>query len=122
MLLAGITDPIQRPLTALLEWLHGSVGLTWAWSIIALTLIVRFAIVPLTVKQIRSMQKLQQHAPELKAIQQKYKNDKQRMNEEVMKFYRENKVNPAASCLPILLQIPVFIALFFVLRDFEDEV
>jgi YidC/Oxa1 family membrane protein insertase len=127
MLLAGITDPIQRPLTALLEWLHGSVGLTWAWSIIALTLIVRFAIVPLTVKQIRSMQKLQQHAPELKAIQAKYKNrksreDRQRMNEEVMTFYRENKVNPAASCLPILVQIPIFISLFFVLNNFERKV
>ena len=127
MLLAGITDPIQRPLTTLLEWLHGSVGLTWAWSIIALTLIVRFAIVPLTVKQIRSMQKLQQHAPELKAIQAKYKNrksreDRQRMNEEVMTFYRENKVNPAASCLPILVQIPIFISLFFVLNNFERNV
>jgi YidC/Oxa1 family membrane protein insertase len=127
LLLAGITDPIQRPLTALLEWLHASVGLTWAWAIIALTLIVRFAIVPLTVKQIRSMQKLQQHAPELKAIQAKYKNrksreDRQRMNEEVMQFYRENKVNPAASCLPILIQIPIFISLFFVLNNFENNV
>ena len=127
VLLAGITDPIQRPLTALLEWLHGSVGFTWAWAIIALTLIVRFAIVPLTVKQIRSMQKLQQHAPELKAIQAKYKNrksreDRQRMNEEVMRFYKENKVNPAASCLPILIQIPIFISLFFVLNNFEKNV
>jgi YidC/Oxa1 family membrane protein insertase len=122
MILAGILSPIEGPLTSLLEWLHASVGLTWAWSIIALTVMVRFVIVPLTVKQIRSMQKLQQHAPELKAIQQKYKNDKQRMNEEVMKFYRENKVNPAASCLPILVQIPIFIALFFVLRDFEKDV
>jgi YidC/Oxa1 family membrane protein insertase len=127
MLLAGITDPIQRPLTALLEWLHTTLDLTWAWSIIALTLIVRFVIVPLTVKQIRSMQKLQQHAPELKAIQAKYKNrksreDRQRMNEEIMTFYRENKVNPAASCLPILLQIPIFISLFFVLNNFEDNV
>ena len=127
VLFAGITDPIQRPLTALLEWLHASVGLTWAWSIIALTLIVRLAIVPLTVKQIRSMQKLQQHAPELKAIQAKYKNrksreDRQRMNEEVMRFYKENKVNPAASCLPILIQIPIFISLFFVLNNFEKNV
>jgi YidC/Oxa1 family membrane protein insertase len=127
VLIGGITDPIQRPLTALLEWLHASVGLTWAWAIIALTLIVRFAIVPLTVKQIRSMQKLQQHAPELKAIQAKYKNrksreDRQRMNEEVMRFYKENKVNPAASCLPILIQIPIFISLFFVLNNFEKNV
>jgi YidC/Oxa1 family membrane protein insertase len=83
---------------------------------------VRVVIVPLTIKQIRSMQRLQQHAPELKAIQQKYKHDRQRMNEEVMKFYKENKVNPAASCLPIIPQIPIFIALFYVLRDFEKEV
>ena len=83
---------------------------------------IRILIVPLTIKQIRSMQKLQIFAPQLKALQQKYKNDKQRLNEEVMRFYRENKVNPVASCLPILPQIPIFIALFFVLRDFREEV
>ena len=114
--------PIENVLTALLEWLHASVGLTWAWSIIALTLIVRMVILPLTIKQIRSMQRLQVHAPELKAIQQKYKHDKPKMNEEVMKFYRENNVNPLASCLPLVLQIPIFFALFFVLDGFEDEV
>jgi YidC/Oxa1 family membrane protein insertase len=114
--------PIENVLTELLEWLHSSIGLPWAWAIIALTLMVRMVILPLTIKQIRSMQRLQVHAPELKAIQQKYKNDRQRMNEEVMKFYRENNVNPLASCLPILLQIPIFFALFFVLRDFESEV
>jgi YidC/Oxa1 family membrane protein insertase len=118
----AILEPIERPLTAVLEWLHATVGLPWAWAIVALTLIVRIVIVPLTVKQIRSMQHLQQHAPELKALQQKYKHDKQRMNEEVMKFYRENKINPAASCLPLLLQFPVFIALYYVLRDFERDV
>ena len=122
MILAGVLSPIEDVLTVLLEWLHATGGLSWAWSIIALTLVVRVLIVPLTVKQIRSMQHLQAHAPQLKALQQKYKNDKQRMNEEVMKFYRENKINPAASCLPILFQIPIFIALFFVLRDFEAEV
>jgi YidC/Oxa1 family membrane protein insertase len=118
----GILTPIENVLTDLLEWLHSSVGLTWAWAIIVLTLIVRVVILPLTIKQLRSMQRLQMHAPELKAIQQKYKHDKQKMNEEVMKFYRENKVNPLASCFPILLQLPIFFALFFVLRDFEDEV
>ncbi|HEU4448730.1 MAG TPA: YidC/Oxa1 family membrane protein insertase [Gaiellaceae bacterium] len=114
--------PIEDVLTSALEWLHASVGLPWAWAIIVLTLLVRVVILPLTIKQMRSMQRLQVHAPELKALQQKYKHDRQRMNEEVMKFYRENKVNPAASCLPLVLQIPVFIALFFVLRDFDDEV
>ena len=114
--------PIETVLTDLLEWLHSSIGLPWAWAIIVLTLMVRMVILPLTIKQIRSMQRLQVHAPELKAIQQKYKHDRQRMNEEVMKFYRENKVNPLASCLPIVLQLPIFFALFFVLRDFENEV
>ena len=120
--MTDILAPIENVLTALLEWLHTAIGLPWAWAIIALTLIVRMAILPLMLKQVRSMQRLQIHAPELKAIQQKYKHDKQKMNEEVMKFYRENKVNPMASCFPLLLQIPIFFALFFVLRDFDEEV
>ncbi|MCC6224343.1 MAG: YidC/Oxa1 family membrane protein insertase [Thermoleophilia bacterium] len=120
--LAGVLEPIEAPLSAVLEWLHASIGISWAWAIVVLTVIVRIVLVPLTVKQIRSMQRLQQYAPELKALQQKYKGDKQRLNEEVMKFYRENKVNPAASCLPVVFQIPIFISLFYVLRDFEKEV
>jgi YidC/Oxa1 family membrane protein insertase len=68
------------------------------------------------------MQNLQAHMPEMKALQQKYKGDRQRQNEELMKFYKENSINPASSCLPIVAQIPVFIALFFVLRDFEKEI
>jgi YidC/Oxa1 family membrane protein insertase len=122
LLLAGILSPIEDLLTALLEWLHTSVGLTWAWSIVALTVLVRIALVPLTIRQIHSMQNLQAHAPEMKEIQQRWKHDRQRQNEELMKFYRENKINPAASCLPIVAQIPIFISLFFVLRDFEDEI
>ncbi|HYZ19976.1 MAG TPA: YidC/Oxa1 family membrane protein insertase [Gaiellaceae bacterium] len=118
----AVLEPIERPLTSLLEWLHGSLGLSWAWSIVALTIIVRMALVPLTVRQIHSMQAMQAHMPEMKAIQQRYKNDRQKKNEELMKFYRENKINPAASCLPILFQIPIFISLFFVLKDFEKEV
>ena len=122
MILASILGPIESVLTDVLEWLHASGGLPWAWAIIVLTVIVRMVILPLTIKQVRSMQKLQVHAPELKAIQQKYKHDRQRMNEEVMKFYRENKVNPAASCLPFVFQIPIFFSLFYVLKDFEREV
>jgi YidC/Oxa1 family membrane protein insertase len=117
-----VLEPIERPLTWLLEWLHSSVGLTWAWSIVATTIIVRTLLLPLTVRQIHSMQRLQAHAPEMKAIQQRYKQDRAKQQEELMKFYRENKINPASSCLPILFQIPVFFALFFVLRDFEKEV
>ena len=79
-------------------------------------------LVPLTVRQIHSMQNLQAHAPEMKAIQQRWKHDRQRMNAELMEFYKDNQINPAASCLPILAQFPVFIGLFFVLRDFEEEI
>jgi YidC/Oxa1 family membrane protein insertase len=118
----AILEPIERPLRWALEWLHTAIGLPWAWAIIVLTLLVRLVILPLTIKQIRSMQHLQQHAPELKALQQKYKGDRTRMNEEVMKFYRENNINPAASCLPLVVQFPVFIALYYVLRGFEKTV
>ena len=73
-------------------------------------------LVPLTLKQFHSMQKLQRLQPELKAIQTKYKEDKQRQQQEMMKFYKENKVNPFASCLPLVAQLPVFISLFYMLR------
>jgi YidC/Oxa1 family membrane protein insertase len=122
VIVAGILTPLENLLTNVLEWLHTSAGFSWAWSIVALTVIVRMLLVPLTVRQIHSMQNLQAHAPEMKAIQQRWKHDKKRQNEELMKFYRENKINPAASCLPIVAQIPVFISLFFVLKDFEREI
>jgi YidC/Oxa1 family membrane protein insertase len=122
MILAGILTPLEDLLTWALTGLHDTVGLSWAWSIVALVVIVRMLLVPVTVRQIHSMQNLQAHAPEMKAIQQRWKHDKQRMNQELMQFYKDNQINPAASCLPILLQIPIFIGLFFVLRDFEDEI
>jgi YidC/Oxa1 family membrane protein insertase len=122
VIVAGLLSPIENVLTDVLTWLHDSGGLTWAWSIVALTVLVRILLVPLAIRQIHSMQSLQMHAPEMKAIQQRYKADRQRQSEELMKFYRENKINPYASCLPIVFQIPIFIALFFVLRDFEDEI
>jgi YidC/Oxa1 family membrane protein insertase len=122
VIVGGILGPFEDALAWLLEFLHTSAGLPWAWSIVATTVIVRILLVPLTVRQIHSMQNLQAHAPEMKAIQQRYKGDRQRQNEELMKFYKENNINPAASCLPIVAQIPVFIALFFVLRDFDKEI
>jgi YidC/Oxa1 family membrane protein insertase len=122
MIVAGILSPIEQPLTWLLETLHSSVGLTWAWSVIGVTLIVRVLLVPLTIKQIHSMQRLQRYAPALKEMQKKHKGDKQKLREEQMKFFQEHQVNPAASCLPILFQIPIFFALYFVLRDFDEEI
>ena len=120
--LAGILTPIEDLLTSLLTWFHDSLGLPWAWAIVALVILVRMLLVPISVRQIHSMQNLQAHAPEMKEIQQRWKHDKQRQNEELMKFYRENKINPAASCLPIVAQIPIFISLFYVLKDFEKEI
>jgi YidC/Oxa1 family membrane protein insertase len=122
MIVAGILSPLERLLTWGLTSFHEALSLPWGWSVVALTIVVRMLLVPLAVRQIHSMQALQAHAPEMKAIQQRYKQNRQKQNEELMKFYRENKINPAASCLPIVAQIPIFIALFFVLRDFEDEV
>ena len=119
---ANPLKPLEHFLQHILIWLHVTGGLTWAWSIVALTVLVRILLVPVTVKQIHSMQNLQAHAPEMKAIQQKWKHDKQRQNEELMAFYKVNKINPAASCLPIVLQIPIFISLFYVLRHFDKNV
>ncbi|HEY2072296.1 MAG TPA: YidC/Oxa1 family membrane protein insertase, partial [Gaiellaceae bacterium] len=81
----------------------------------------RCLLVPLTVKQIHSMQNLQRFAPQMKEIQKKYKADKQKQNEELMKFYRENSINPAASCLPMLFQLPVFISLYYSLKHFAKH-
>ncbi len=119
---ASPLTPLEHILRSILDWLHQSVGLPWAWSIVVLTILVRIALVPLMVRQIHSMQSLQVHAPEMKALQQKWKHDRQRQNEELMKFYRENKINPAASCLPMIAQIPVFFSLYLVLRHFERHV
>ncbi|TML71696.1 MAG: YidC/Oxa1 family membrane protein insertase [Actinobacteria bacterium] len=119
---ASPLTPLEHILRSILDWLHGSLGLPWAWSIVVLTILVRMVLVPLMLRQIHSMQSLQVHAPEMKAIQQKWKHDRQRQNEELMKFYRENKINPAASCLPMVAQIPVFFSLYLVLRHFERHV
>jgi len=121
MILASPLSPLENILRHVLDWLHGSGGLSWAWAIVALTVIVRLLLVPLTVRQIHSMQNLQRHAPQMKEIQKKYKTDKKRQQEELMKFYRENNINPAASCLPLLAQFPVFISLYLVLRHFSKH-
>jgi YidC/Oxa1 family membrane protein insertase len=123
MPLAGLLQPIEDVLTDLLEWLGpGSIGMTWGWAIVVLTILVRIVILPLTLQQIRSSQQLALYMPELKALQQRYKNNRQKLQEEQMKFFREHKINPAASCLPILPQLPIFFSLFYVLRGLEEEV
>jgi len=110
---------IFHPLVDVFEWIllrFHSVLDSWGWSIIAMTILVRACLLPLTFKQFKSMQALASHAPEMKKLQERYKNDKERLNQEMMKFYRENKINPFASCLPLAAQLPVFLSLFYMLR------
>jgi YidC/Oxa1 family membrane protein insertase len=120
--LFSILTPLENVMQSILDFFHTTVGLPWAWSIVALTILVRILLVPLTVRQIHSMQSLQAHAPEMKEIQRKYKADRQKLNEELMKFYKENHINPAASCLPLLAQFPVFIALYFTLKHQAHDI
>ncbi len=119
---ANIIEEAFSPLITLFEsilvFVHDHIVATsWGLAIVGLTIIVRAVMVPLTLRQFRSMQKMQVLAPQLKEIQAKYKEDKQRQNEEVMKLYRENGVNPFGACLPLVLQLPVFISLFYALRQ-----
>jgi YidC/Oxa1 family membrane protein insertase len=111
---------VFQPLIDFFEWFliffHDDVGLGWGASIIVLTLLVRAALLPLAIKQFHSMQRLAKLQPEMKKLQEKYKNDRERLQQETMRFYREQKVNPFASCLPLLAQLPVFLALFYMLR------
>jgi YidC/Oxa1 family membrane protein insertase len=101
---------------SVLTFFHGNVGLSWGGAIIALTVATRTLLIPLTYKQLKGMRALQALQPRIKEIQSKYKNDRQRMQQEMMRFYQENKVNPFASCIPLLAQLPVFITLFYVLQ------
>src|SRR5919108_5264673 len=117
MYIANVLQPLIDACEAVLNFWHDLVGGSWGWAIILLTFTVRIVILPLTFKGVKSMQRLQSLQPEIKRIQERYKDDKQRMNQEVMAFYQREKVNPLGSCLPLLLQIPFFISLFYLLRS-----
>jgi YidC/Oxa1 family membrane protein insertase len=120
-ILANVIQSAFSPLISLFEaimvFIHGHVvGGSWGLSIVGLTVLIRAILVPLTYRQLKSMQEMQRLAPELSALKEKYKDDKQRQQQEMMKFYQERGINPLASCLPLLLQLPVFISLFYMLR------
>jgi YidC/Oxa1 family membrane protein insertase len=115
-LAANPLQPLIDFFEAILVFFHDSVGFGWGMAIIALTVVVRACLLPLTLKQFRSMQNLAKFQPQIKELQKKYAHDRERLNQETMKFYRENKVNPLASCLPLLAQLPVFLALFYMLQ------
>src|ERR1700712_1078514 len=113
---ANILQPLIDVANAVLQFFHNNVGLSWGMSIVAITVCTRAILVPLTYKQIKGMRAMQALQPQIKEIQEKYKNEKQRMQQEMMRFYKENKVNPFASCIPLIAQLPVFITLFYTLR------
>jgi YidC/Oxa1 family membrane protein insertase len=113
----NILQPLIDVANSVLEFFHDNVGLSWGMAIIALTFATRALLIPLTYKQIKGMRALQALQPQIKEIQAKFKNDRQRMQQEMMRFYQENKVNPLASCIPLLAQLPVFITLFYALRS-----
>jgi YidC/Oxa1 family membrane protein insertase len=120
----GILNPFYDAVAWVLMRLHAILavpfgynsGWSWALSIIVLVVLMRLILVPLFVKQMHSQRKMAALAPQVAALRKKYKNDKQTMNQEVMKLYQENGANPLAGCLPLVVQLPVFFALFSVLR------
>ncbi|MSO44315.1 MAG: membrane protein insertase YidC [Thermoleophilia bacterium] len=115
-------DLLEAPIRAALDFIHG-VGFTWGWAIVMLTLVVRMLLLPLFVKQYKSARRMQEVAPQMKELQRKHKGNKPKLQEEMMKFYKQNDVNPFGSCLPLLFQAPVFIALYYTLRNqnFQDQ-
>jgi len=110
-------SPLIKLFESIMVFIHDNlVGGSWGLAIVGLTVVIRAALVPLTFRQLKSMQEMQRLTPQIQALKEKYKDDKQRQQQEIMKFYQENKINPLASCLPLLLQLPVFISLFYMLR------
>jgi len=115
--LGKLLQPIQGALEWVVIFLYNNVIANYGIVIILLTIIVRIVLTPLTLSQTRSMAKMQRLQPQLQEIQKKYKGDKQKIQQETMEFYKKNNVNPLAGCLPLILQMPVFFALFRVLRE-----
>jgi YidC/Oxa1 family membrane protein insertase len=114
---ANIFQPLIDVFESILKFFHNSAGIPWGWAIVLLTIVVRAAMIPLTLKQIKSMVRLQALSPQMKEVQAKYKEDKQRQQQEIMKLYKEHGVNPFGSCLPLVAQLPVFISLYYMLRQ-----
>src|ERR1700735_2835861 len=106
------SQPLIDVFESVLKFFHNSLGLEWGWSIVLLTACVRAGLLPLTIKQFSSMQRMQQLAPAIKSVQAKHKDDKERQQQEMMKFYKENGATPPPPCLPLAAQLPVFISLY----------
>jgi len=116
--LGAIWSGASELLLMILEFFYGLTN-SFGLAIVLLTIAVRIVLYPLNQKQMTSMQQMQKIQPRLKVLQEKYANDKEKLNQETMRLYKENKVNPAAGCLPLLVQLPILILLFNVLRTYD---
>ncbi len=117
LVFAHILQPLIDLNETILHFFHDDVGFGWGLSIICLTIAIRLAILPLTFKQVRSMQEMQRFSPEMQRIRERYKGDKTRQNEELMKLYKDHGFNPLGSCLPLILQLPFFFSLYETLKS-----
>lgn len=111
---------VLQPLISVFEWIlttiHDNLGFSWGWSIVAMTIVVRAFLLPVAIRQFKSMRAMQRLGPEIKKLREKYADDRERLSQETMKLYQEHRVNPAGACLPLVFQLPVFISLFYMLR------
>ena len=114
----SIFSPVVTVLGQVLLYFHEGLGAPWWLSIAMLTIVVRTLLFPLTVKQVRSMRAMQDLRPEMERIRAQYRDNRQRQQEEMMKLYQERNVNPLGGCLPILVQMPIFIGIFYLIREF----
>jgi YidC/Oxa1 family membrane protein insertase len=114
----SIFSPVVDVLGVVLLYFHQNLGAPWWLSIAMLTVVVRTLLFPLTVKQVRSMRAMQDLKPEMDRIRSQFRDNRQRQQEEMMKLYQERNVNPLGGCLPILVQMPIFIGIFYVIREF----
>ena len=121
---ANILQPLIDVFNSILKWLHNDVGLAWGLGIVLITWLSRAVVLPFTLKSMHGMREMQALQPYLKEIQEKYKDDRQRMQREQMALFQEHGVNPLSACLPLVFQFPVFIALYALLRSstFKNEV
>src|SRR5689334_22902007 len=121
---ANILSPVENLFNTVITWLHDDVGLSWGLGIVIITWLSRLVVLPFTLRSMHGMREMQALQPHIKELQEKYKDDRQRMQREQMALFQEHGVNPLSACLPMLFQIPVFIALYSLLRSntFKNEV
>src|SRR3954470_19312533 len=114
--LANVLQPLINVFEAILNVFHDDIGLRWGLAIIALTLLIRSLLLPLTLKQLRSTYRMAQFTPQIKTLREKHGSDRQRLQRETTAFYKENRINPLASFLPAAAQLPVFLSMYYMLR------